>query len=61
MYNNLRHKLLLRYEYESNMDYYNVTFRKTLIHFLKFDYLSLKTERKKYLPIFDEIRTLKLY
>jgi len=62
IYNKLCKKAILRENYEYRMYHYNTELRRVLIHFLKFDYMSLPTnERKKYLPIFNDIRTLKLY
>ena len=61
IYNKLCKKTILRENYEFRMYHYNSELRKALIHFLKFDYMSLPTnERKKYLPIFDEISDLSL-
>ena len=60
-YNQLCQKTLLRYDYELSMSYYNSAFRKALIHFLKFDYLELDMERKKYLPFFEEILGMEFY
>ena len=59
IYNKLCKKVILRENYEFRMEHYNTELRKTLIHFLKFDYMTLPmNERKKYLSIFDEIYTL---
>lgn len=61
LHNKLRQKSILRCDYEYYMDNsHNIRFRKAIINFLKFDYISLKTDRKIFLPIFDEIRTLTL-
>jgi hypothetical protein len=62
IYNKLCKKAILRKNYEFRMYHYNAELRKSVIHFLKFDYMPLPTnERKKYLPIFDEIRELTLF
>jgi len=61
IYNNLCNKTVLRYDYELRMSYYNLAFRKALIHFLKFDYPSLDIERKKYLPVFEVINGMDLF
>ena len=61
IYNKLCKKVILRENYEFRMEHYNTELRKTLIHFLKFDYMTLPmNDRKKYLSIFDEIYTLPL-
>ena len=61
MHHKLRQKTMFRCDYEYYMDNsHNIRFRKAIINFLKFDYISLKTDRKIFLPIFDEIRTLTL-
>jgi hypothetical protein len=62
IYNKLCKKIILRENYEYRMYHYNTELRRVLIHFLKFDYMSLPTnERKKYLSIFNEIRELTLF
>ena len=60
-YTKLCQKSILRRDYEVRMDYHTVTFRKKIINFLKFDYMNLKTDRKIFLPVFDEIRELTLF
>ena len=59
LYENLCKKSLLRFDYEFNMRAWgSPTIKKTLDHFLTFDYPSLNNERKNYLPLFDDIMNI---
>jgi hypothetical protein len=59
LYENLCKKNLLRSDYEFSMRAWgSPTIKKTLDHFLTFDYPSLNNERKNYLPLFDDIMNI---